>query len=141
MQRELSREYFVSLSQGLINGKWVSVLTRFKCPLVVFGDERPQMFSSRRHIEAVASVYCDVLVRNGVQAAMVEAVEICRHNGPTRSYLVKKSYLRWDASQAGEVTARYFLREDDGMHKVEMIEYLRNPFLKMVTAPQFLHAA
>ncbi|MEO1024694.1 MAG: hypothetical protein AAFX07_03965 [Pseudomonadota bacterium] len=139
MYREISREFFVGLSNDFLSGNLEPVFERFHCPLVIYLDDQPHVFTSQVQIRTAMLRYREILVGRGAQVAAIDVARIDRRIGRMESYFVTKTLLDWSSAKIGTVKARYFLKELSP--KIEMIEYIQNPFLKGKTKAQVLLAA
>lgn len=123
MNREISREYFIGLSNDLLKGNLNAVIERFQCPLVVYLENSPCILATDAKIRIAVEHYRALLLRRGAKIAAVDATS--KH---ARHFVVTKTFLDRNATVLGTVRAKYFLRQDRA--QIEMIEYLQNPFLE-----------
>lgn len=125
MSREISREYFVALSNDLLSGNITSVLRRLHCPCVVFVHGEPHLLRSPERLRLAVMRYRNLLLQRGAQAADISVVKT---DLGVKSYIVSTTYLDRHGMQLGTARTRCFIK--DHLARVEMIEYQANPFLE-----------
>lgn len=137
MEEDRLDHFVLTLQDAFLNRRWEEFHRYFAFPLVIYTVIGVKVVRDWAHLQQLMEHYARALQEHNVLSTSSEIVQRDPPKNQRIRLTVRFAGHGPDDTEVTTTVLRYFVLEADGTFKIEMIEYLQEPFPKSVVEQIF----